>query len=204
MSFYLVEELEQGSDEWLAWRQGVIGASDAPVIMGDNPWSSPEYLIKRKLGVVEEFQGNAKTIEGKELEGKARVNLEREFKLKLSPVVVQDSREPFLAASLDGISKNYKKVFEIKSGAKAYEYTEQTGEVNNYYYAQLQHTLMVTEIEYITYALYRPSKKLLTLKIQRNDTYIKKLRKQEKEFVKQLRAAGHEIQHQFVGRLVNN
>lgn len=204
MSFYLVEELEQGSDEWLAWRQGVIGASDAPVIMGDNPWSSPEWLIKRKLGVVEEFQGNAKTIEGKELEGEARVNLERQLKLKLSPVVVQDSREPFLAASLDGICKNYKKVFEIKSGAKAYEYTEQTGEANNYYYAQLQHTLMVTEIEYITYALYRPGKKLLTLKIQRNDTYIKKLREQEKKFVKQLRAAGHEIQYQFVGRLVNN
>lgn len=202
MSFYLVEDLEQGTDEWLAWRQGVIGASDAPVIMGDNPWSSPEYLIKRKLGIVEEFQGNDKTREGKELESNARANLERKFKLKLSPVVVQDSREPFFAASLDGICENYKKVFEIKSGEKAYEYTKNTGEINNYYYAQLQHTLMVTQIDYIIYALYRPGKKLLTLKIYRNDSYIKKLRKQEKIFINQLRVAGHEIQYQFVGRLV--
>ena len=35
MSFYLIDDLEQGSSEWHDWRKGVIGASDAPKIMGE-------------------------------------------------------------------------------------------------------------------------------------------------------------------------
>ena len=68
MSFYLIDDLEQGSSEWRAWRKGVIGASDAPKIMGENPWGSRSSLLDEKLGLVREFQGNAKTREGNSLE----------------------------------------------------------------------------------------------------------------------------------------
>ena len=44
MGFYLVEELEQGSSEWHAWRRGVIGASDASTIIGENKFKSQAYL----------------------------------------------------------------------------------------------------------------------------------------------------------------
>jgi len=64
MSFYLIDDLEQGSSEWHAWRKGVIGASDAPKIMGENPWGSRSSLLDEKLGLAREFQGNAKTREG--------------------------------------------------------------------------------------------------------------------------------------------
>ena len=50
MSFYLIDDLEQGSREWHAWRKGVIGASDAPKIMGENPWGSRASLLDEKLG----------------------------------------------------------------------------------------------------------------------------------------------------------
>ena len=55
MSFYLIDDLEQGSREWHAWRKGVIGASDAPKIMGENPWGSRSSLLDEKLGLVREF-----------------------------------------------------------------------------------------------------------------------------------------------------
>ena len=203
MSFYLIDDLEQGSREWHAWRKGVIGASDAPKIMGENPWGSRSSLLDEKLGLVREFQGNAKTREGNSLEGDARKSLEAKFKIKLKPTIVQDSKEPFLAASLDAICRAHENLFEIKAGVKAYEHTKMTKSVPDYYIGQLQHMLMVTEMESLTYAVYRPDKPLLTLEIYRNDSYIKRLRKKEKEFVQELVNRGHDVQYQFIGRLVN-
>ena len=123
--------------------------------------------------------------------------------MKLEPTIVQDSREPFLAASLDAICSDYENIFEIKSGVKAYEYTKETREVPEYYKGQLQHMLMVTEMSSLIYAVYRPDKPLLTLEVFRNDSYIRKLRKNEKEFIQELVDRGHNIQNQFVGSLVN-
>jgi putative phage-type endonuclease len=202
VSFYLIDDLEQGSLKWHAWRKGVIGASDAPKIMGENPWGSRSSLLDEKLGLVREFRGNAKTREGNSLEGHARKSLETKFKIKLKPTIVQDSKEPFLAASVDAICSNHKNLFEIKAGVKAYEHTKMMKSVPNYYIGQLQHMLMVTEMESLTYAVYRPDKPLLTLEVFRDDSYIKRLRKKEKEFIQELINRGHEVQYQFVGRLV--
>ena len=47
-------ELEQGSPEWLSWRRTVITATDASVIMGNNPWETPYSCWQRKLGLLEE------------------------------------------------------------------------------------------------------------------------------------------------------
>ncbi len=203
MSFYMIDHLEQGSSEWHAWRKGVIGASDAPKIMGENPWGSRSSLLDEKLGLVREFRGNAKTREGNSFEGDARKSLESKYKMRLKPTIVQDSKEPFLAASLDAICSNHENLFEIKAGLKAYDHTKMTKSVPEYYLGQLQHMLMVTEMDSLTYAVYRPDKPLLTLKVYRNDSYIKRLRKKEKEFVQELVNLGHEMQYQFVGRLLD-
>jgi putative phage-type endonuclease len=202
VSFYLIDDLEQGTDEWRAWRKGVIGASDAPKIMGENPWGSRESLMNEKLGLVPEFKGNSKTREGNSLEGDARDSLVKKFKMKIQPTIVQDSSEPFLAASLDGICNKLENIFEIKAGVKAYEYTQINGSVPSYYIGQLQHMLMVTQMDSLTYAVYRPGMRLLTLEISRNESYIKRLRKKEKEFVEELAENGHDVQFRFVGRLV--
>ncbi len=202
MSFYLIEDLEQGTDEWRAWRKGVIGASDAPKIMGENPWGSRESLMNEKLGRVPEFKGNSKTREGNSLEGDARDSLAKKFKMKIEPTIVQDSSEPFLAASLDGICNKLENIFEIKAGVKAYEHTQINRTVPSYYVGQLQHMLMVTQMDSLTYAVYRPGLPLLTLEVNRNESYIKRLRKKEKEFVEELAENGHDVQFRFVGRLV--
>ena len=202
MSFYLIEDLEQGTSEWRAWRKGVIGASDAPKIMGENPWGSRESLMNEKLGLVPEFKGNSKTREGNSLEGDARDSLAKKFKMKIQPTIVQDSSEPFLAASLDGICNKLENIFEIKAGVKAYEHTQINRSVPSYYMGQLQHMLMVTQMDSLTYAVYRPGMPLLTLQVNRNESYIKRLRKKEKEFVEELAENGHDVQFRFVGRLV--
>lgn len=203
MSFYLIDDLEQGTSEWHLWRKGVIGASDAPKIMGENPWSSRSRLMEEKLGLVQEFPGNLKTREGNNFEGPARKSLASTYKMSLKPTIVQNSQVPFLAASLDAVSDDYKNLFEIKAGIKAYEHTRVSKTVPDYYIGQLQHILMVTELESLTYAVYRPSLPLIALQIHRNESYIKRLRKMESEFVNELVDRGHQMQYQFVGRLVN-
>ena len=203
MSFYLIEDLEQGSSEWHAWRRRVIGASDAHIIMGENRILSRSRLMREKLGLEHEFNGNAATREGRDLEEPARELLSREYNLKLIPTIVQDAQEPYLAASLDAICTNYKEIFEIKAGAKTYEHIRTKKNVPRYYIAQLQHILMITQRESITFACYRPNESLITLDVYRDDKYIEKLRKRENEFVKELVDSGHDIQYQFVGRLVN-
>ena len=203
MSFYIIEDFEQGSSEWHAWRRGVIGASDASTIMGENRFKSRPYLIKEKLGMVKEFGGNAKTREGQNLEGVARTALEKKFNLSLKPIIVQDSQEPYLAASLDAICSKNKVVFEIKAGAKTYEHALSSNDVPGYYVAQLQHILMVTQRDSMVFAAYRPNQPLITLEIRRNETYIIKLRKLEKSFMNELSERGHDVQYQFVGRKVD-
>jgi len=199
MTFYRIDDLEQGSRQWRAWRRGVVGASDAPTIMGENPWSSRSRLLEEKLGIHKEFEGNAATREGHQLEIPARKVLEQHFNQKLKPTVVQDANDPFLAASLDAIDDTENHIYEIKCGVKTYEKTRSEKEVPGHYFAQLQHILMVTQLEKIVFAAYRPGEKTLILKVNRDERYIKRLRAAEVEFVNELQKKGHSIQYEFKG-----
>jgi putative phage-type endonuclease len=199
MSFYLVDDIEQGTAKWLQWRRGVIGASEAAIIMGENRWKGRQQLIDEKRGLVEPFQGNDVTREGNLNEPHARAALERKYKEKLFPTIVQDMYEPFLAASLDAINTAKDQIYEIKCGARAYEAIEMARKVPSYYVAQVQHMLMVTQMESLIFAAYRPHEPLITFEVFRSDTYIRELRRKEKNFIKELEGYGHKIQYEFRG-----
>ncbi len=199
MSFYLIDDLEQGSMEWLNWRRGVIGASDAATIMGENPWASSRMLLEEKLGQRRTFSGNAATREGNKLEEFGRASLEKKYRHKIMPTVVQDSQDPFFAASLDGIDSSKTRVYEIKCGLKSYEKTRDTGKVPDYYVAQLQHMMMVTQLNSLIFAAYRPEEELISFEVERDERYIKRLRKKEFNFIQELKRHGHDVQYEFRG-----
>ena len=200
--YYELPNLEQGSDEWRRWRKGVIGASEAPTIMSENRWQSAQFLLEEKLGLKPEFTGNAATREGHRLEEDARRELIKKFRIELGPTVIQDGEVPYFAASLDAIDKKHTQVFEIKCGAKAYEIVASKREVPSYYFGQLQHILMITQLDKIVYAAYRPYSQLITLEIGRNDSYISKLSETEEKFAETLRKKGHILQSEFKGRKI--
>lgn len=204
MSFYLVDDIQQGTAQWHEWRRGVIGASEASIIMGENRWKGRQQLIDEKLGLVKPFAGNEITREGQLFEPHARKALESKFKEKLNPTIVQDSSEPFLAASLDGINSTKNKIYEIKCGARTYETFERRRKVPHYYVAQLQHMLMVTQMESLTFAAYRPGAPLLTTQVFREESYIRELRRKEKDFAKDLESRGHKIQNEFRGSEISS
>ena len=54
-----IEQLHQNTPEWHRWRQLGIGASDAPVIMGDGAFKTPRMLWSIKTGRMQEGCGRA-------------------------------------------------------------------------------------------------------------------------------------------------
>jgi putative phage-type endonuclease len=199
MTFYLVDDIEQGTAKWHEWRRGVIGASEASIIMGENRWKGRQQLIDEKRGLLAPFKGNDVTREGSLNEPHARAALERKYREKLEPTIVQDIQEPFLAASLDAMNSSKDQIYEIKCGVRTYEKVENSRKVPSYYVAQIQHMLMVTQMESLIFAAYRPQEPLITFEISRNDSYIRELRRKEKNFMKELESHGHKIQNEFRG-----
>lgn len=204
MRFYLIEDIKQGTSQWHEWRRGVIGSSEASIIMGENRWTNRQRLMDEKLGLVKPFAGNQATQKGDLLKPKAIKVVAANFNEKLKATIVQDADEPCLAASLDAINVNQDQIFEIKCGLKTYESVSRTGQVPSYYFAQLQHILMVTQMDSIIFAVYQPGKKLLCSEVLRNDSYIEVLRREELEFAEKLYSRGLRIQSDFRGYEVSN
>ena len=202
MSFYLIDDIEQGTIHWHDWRKGVIGASEAVIIMGENRWKGRQQLMDEKLGLLQPFSGNAATREGHLLEEHARFALEKKFKHKLNATIVQDEDEPFLAASLDAINSKNTQIYEIKCGVRTYETVANNRKVPSYYVAQIQHMLMVTQMESLIFAAYRPDQQLITFNVVRDEGYIRELRKKEIAFIRELQSRGHLVQTEFRGYYV--
>ena len=68
-----------------------------------------------------------------------------------------------------------------------------------YYVAQLQHMMMVTQLETIIFAAYRPDEKLISFEVERDERYIKRLRKEELSFIQELKSHDHDLQYEFRG-----
>ncbi len=183
---YVVVPLEQGTDAWLEWRSGGIGASDAPAIMGENPWKSAAALMREKLGQVRKFAGNAAMQRGNELEPAARRQYERLSGLDVEPACLQSTRHAWQRASVDGLAASGRAVVEIKCGDSVHRKAAATGEVPGYYIGQLQHILAVTGLGHIDFFCYLPTRPHVRLRVERDESYIERLTAAERAFWQQV------------------
>ena len=153
MKFKFVE-LEQGSPEWLSWRRTVITATDASIIMGNNPWDTPYTCWQRKLGLVEEKKSNEAMERGKKLEPEARAQFNERYNILMEPCVVESTEYDFLGASLDGMCLIGNSLLEIKCGGSKLHSMAANQEIPQYYLDQMQHQLLVTGAERCFYYSY--------------------------------------------------
>lgn len=137
-------ELEQGSQAWLSWRKTVITATDASIILGNNPWDTPYTCWQRKLGLIGEKVSNEAMERGKRLEPEARAQFIERHGIEMVPQVVESSEFDFLGASLDGIDILGNSLLEIKCGSGKLHDMASRGEIPIYYRDQMQHQLLVT------------------------------------------------------------
>ena len=188
-SCFTIVDLSQGTPEWLEWRNDGIGASDAPIIMGENPWKSAAELLEVKCGRARESDRNAAVARGIELEPEARrVYISRTGTL-VQPACLQSGSYDWLRASVDGLSYRADAVVEIKCGESVYRKTRQYGRVPDYYYGQLQHILAVTGLPSIDFFCYLPGFSELLVPVARDDNYIGQLLNTEFQFWTQVLGA---------------
>jgi putative phage-type endonuclease len=184
---FTIVRLQQGTARWLAWRRDGIGASDAPAIMGENPWKSPNEVLAEKLGLSEPFS-DAAMERGCALEPEARRQYEKALGVHVKPACLQSVTYDWLRASTDGLSPDAHQVVEIKCGESVYRHTASKRRPPGYYYAQLQHILAVTGYGSIDFWCYLPSHPGVHVSVPRNQDYIDRLIETELAFWEQIRA----------------
>jgi putative phage-type endonuclease len=144
----------QGTPEWLAWRKGGIGASEAAAIMGVCPYSTPLKVWKEKSGLAEGFEGNFATQRGSDLEAKARARYELISLEDMPPATATHPKYDFLRASLDGLRADNKLILEIKVPSKESHDLAKSGKVPEHYKIQVQQQLLVTGADLCHYFSY--------------------------------------------------
>jgi putative phage-type endonuclease len=179
---FTIIELEQGTREWLEWRHKGIGASDAPTIMGENPWKRAEELLREKRGPARDSGKNEAMNRGTLLEPEARRCYVARTGNDVRPACLQSNQHIWLRASVDGISANGNAIVEIKCGESVYRHTSQYRCIPDYYYGQLQHILAVSGLASLDFWCYLPGRPELLTPVIRDDKYIDRLITAERNF----------------------
>ncbi len=147
-----IERLHQNTAEWHRWRRRGIGASDAPVIMGETPFKTPRTLWSIKTGRVQEGPAGPAARRGRDLERFARRAYERQTGIQVEPLCLVHQEFEWMRASLDGLSFDGSTLLEIKCPLSLRDRASaEQGRIPSQYYAQLQHQLEVSGAEQAHY-----------------------------------------------------
>lgn len=130
--------------EWLKWRQGGIGASDAPIIMGVSEFKTPYDLYLDKIADNPIETSNFISDKGVRFESKIRALYESLVNKDFPPALCQTEQYPMIRASLDGRSADKKEIIEIKLSGKEDWERAKRGIVPKKYYPQVQHQLFAS------------------------------------------------------------
>ncbi len=138
--------LQQGSSEWHEFRANHFGASEASVMLGISPHITRTDLLEfKKTGKIKEHNDFTKKIfqKGHEAEELARQILDDQG-LDFYPVTCSLGR---LSASCDGLTLDRSLAFEHKLYSKELADQVKLESIPEYYMAQCQQILIVTEAD---------------------------------------------------------
>lgn len=148
-------DLIQGSAEWLQWRKGGIGSSEASTLMNLNPWQNIDQLWLSKLDEIDEQKDNWAMKRGRMLEPMVRQKYIKESGIIVLPLIAEHNEHDFIRASFDGINLETCTMIEIKCPGHK-DHAEAVKDcVPAKYYPQLQWQLMVSGYEHAQYVSYR-------------------------------------------------
>jgi putative phage-type endonuclease len=177
-----IERLHQNTPEWHRWRLKGIGASDAPVLMGDAGFKTARRLWSIKTGRAGENAPGLAARRGRELEELARQAYERQVGIQMEPLCLVHDELEWMRASVDGMSFDGSIVLEIKCPMSQRDrLAAQQGRIPAHYYAQLQHELEVsraTEVHYWSF----DGRAGILIRINADREYLKRLLDAEAAF----------------------
>jgi putative phage-type endonuclease len=177
-----IERLHQNIPEWHHWRRQGIGASDAPVILGETSFKTPKTLWSLKTGRIQEEPAGPAARRGRELERLARRGYERQTGIQMEPLCMVHEGLEWMRASLDGLSFDGSTLLEIKCPLSLRDRASaQEGRIPPQYHAQLQHQLEVSRAERAHYWSFHGSVGIL-IEIHPDREYAKRLIEAEAAF----------------------
>ena len=171
-------------DEWLEYRRKSIGGSDAPSIIGMNPWSSPYTVWADKLGKLPPKEDNEAMRQGRDLEfyvadrfceatGK---KVRRENNILINPDY------PFAHANVDRMVVGEDAGLECKTTSALNMKNFKNGAFPDTYYVQCVHYMMVTGCKKWYLAVLVLNKEFMVFEIERDEEEISALAKSEADF----------------------
>ena len=175
-------------EDWHTLREKRIGGSDIGAILGVNKYKSIiDVYIDKTEG--SKFEGNEATFWGHMHEAtimKVFAQKHKEFTVYQASYSIVDN---FFIANLDGVLKDRNTgdcgVLEIKT-TNAFNYKDWEGDVvPQYYYAQVQHYLMLTGYKFAYIAVLIGGNHYKDFKIERSEEDIALIREKATEFYKE-------------------
>ena len=144
--------------EWEKFRAQGIGSSDVAAILGLSPWMTKLQLWLYKTGAEKQpdISNQFQVRRGVENEGKARAQIELMAGEAYAPALRVHKKYAFMRVSLDGQTECEKRICEIKVPGKETFARAEKGEVPDYYMAQIQYQLMVSEAEKCLFFCFHP------------------------------------------------
>lgn len=188
------ETLVFGSEaEWLAGRMQGITATEAAVVLGQNPWKTPFALWAEKVGLAEpdDLSNNEAVRWGHRLQLPilAAYREERpEAEVEAVPewCMERSIDRPWMLATLDGRQFTEERgpgVLEIKTAGAQKSADWADGEIPIAYQIQVQHQLAVTGLTWGTIAVLIGGQKFLWQDVERNDAFIDAMILREEAFL---------------------
>ena len=149
----VLQNITQGSHEWLAIRAKHHTASEAPAMMGASRYQTRDQLLHQKhTGITQEVDGHTQALfdRGHATEAAARILLEQEIGEDLYPVTALDDAGRLLA-SFDGINLMGDTGFEHKLWSERLAGQVRAGDLEPHYYWQLEQQILVGGLEKVIF-----------------------------------------------------
>jgi putative phage-type endonuclease len=173
-----IVDLTQRSPEWLRWRAQGVTASEAAIVLGRSPYTTPWRLWAERTGLARapDLSANPHVRRGNALEDEARQAFEERHGTLLLPVCGESEEHPILRASFDGIADDGAPV-ELKAPAER-TFTEVAADKTEapafrLYWPQVQHQLYVAGAEQGWLLFYGGPGRLLEFPVERNEAFLR-------------------------------
>lgn len=141
--------LDQKSQDWIKWRNSIIGASDSPIILGKSPYKTKRKLWEEKVGLSESETSESMKI-GNEREPIIREMVNERLGTKYEPECHLSNQYNWLGASLDGVYQN--SFLEIKVNKEETHSQVKKGQIPEAHLIQMNHQSIVLQNQKGIYA----------------------------------------------------
>lgn len=172
MSYKVLERFPDNSPEWLAQRQGFLGASDVAAVLGLSPYQSPLSVYRSKMGIQNEIPENLAYF-GHALEEPLAswvADKHPEIGAVGDGIDVQSVECPWLAAKPDRLIDGAFPL-ELKSSS-AFAKSKWADGVPLYYQAQVQTQIFVLDAPYGWLAVLHGGNDPELYRVERDDVFI--------------------------------